>query len=287
MNDPECGSSVGRCQNPVSLPSGTPLWVGGYCTQNCAAGDGPCPAGSVCLPPPDPPWCVQSCRLGLADCRPDYACASLGGGLGGGCVPRCRVNQDCDQASGYACRTCDGLCVLTGTGATIGDLCTDDNQCGFGQTCLQIDSYNPQRICTNGCGSGCAMCPMGSSCHPIPHAGGQFFCLRDCVGPGTCPVGLQCGQLSTGRGCIPRCTSDLFCPVGTFCSGGECTLPTPMDGGCTLCPPEDSGVIVPRPRDSGIGPPSNGPGCGCRLTPAPLLLLGPLIFRRKRCPRRP
>jgi hypothetical protein len=280
----DCESSTGSCRLPMLEGTGTTLWIDGYCTQSCAAGQPPCPAASACvsvdLPEGAFDMCLQSCRVGFADCRPGYACAATP--TGGVCAPRCENNADC--AAGFACRTCDGLCVQVNSQTQPGDLCTSDETCGFGQTCIPLDRTSGLRICSSGCGSGCALCPAGSTCQPIPLLGGQFFCLRNCVS-GSCPTPLQCANLPTGRGCVPPCSNDLDCPVGIHCNNGECSNPAiDPDGGCgLLCQTEDSGYMKPPPGDAGTGGGGNNGGCGCKTSPPSLLfaLMGLFLLRSR------
>lgn len=292
MFQSECASSLGLCQQPFrSATTNTEFWQGGYCTQSCAPGQPPCPAGAACTtiitgPGTSSDVCLQSCRVGFADCRQGYACVSTTNG--GVCAPRCEANNDC--GNGFACRTCDGLCVAINNQTQPGDICNVDDTCGFGQTCAQLDRRSGIKLCTSGCGAGCQQCPTGSTCQPVPSAGGQFFCLRNCTGPGTCPNPLQCAQLPTGRACLPPCMDNQDCPVGTTCNAGECGNPVLDDGGCGLfCNLVDGGApIKPKPRDAGTGGGGSG-GCGCNSSPASLLfgLMGlSLIGTRSRPWRR-
>ncbi|MBX7116564.1 MAG: matrixin family metalloprotease, partial [Myxococcaceae bacterium] len=234
-----CGSAVALCQP----------WVGGYCSQRCGAGHVPCPAGSSCVGTAGEDLCLASCRPGLADCRAGYVCALTERG-GGVCLPNCTVDADCAAASEYQCRVCDGMCVAKqNSGGHVGDVCTADTQCGFGQVCVALNGAST-RLCTQACGSECARCPAGTTCHGAGLNGARV-CLRDCSGPGTCAAGLQCGLLSTGRGCLPPCTDDLQCPVGTRCAQGECLMSQP-DAGCDDCG-GDGGLVTGRPA-----------GCGCQ-----------------------
>jgi len=283
MNDPECGSSSGICRRPEPKASGTTFWIGGYCYQDCSPGRPPCPPGSQCimLGTPQQPdnMCLLSCRVGFADCRPGYACANTS--VGGVCVPRCESNDDC--IAGYACRVCDGLCVSVNSPSQPGDVCMNDDQCGLGQSCIRVSPSSDTQMCSQSCGLGCQTCPGNSTCHPVPTAGGQFFCLRNCSGPATCPVGLVCSNLATGRACLPPCQNNRDCAVGTVCDQGTCTVPM-ADGGCgLLCQTEDSGSPVrPRPRDAGTGGGGSG-GCGCNSSPASLLfaLMGLVLVRTR------
>ncbi len=283
-DDNMCGSSSGLCQRPEPKGNGNTFWYGGYCWQDCSPSRGPCPPGSTCNQLGNVNMCLLSCRVGFADCRPGYACANTS--QGGVCVPRCEFNDDC--ISGFACRVCDGLCVSVNNPAQPGDVCTDDGDCGLGQTCIRVSASSDVRMCSQACGLGCQMCPGNSTCHPVPTAGNQFFCLRNCSGPATCPVGLVCSNLATGRACLPPCQSDRDCAVGTICDLGSCTVPM-LDGGCgLLCQSEDSGIIMkPKPKDAGVGGGGSG-GCGCNSSPESLLfgLMGLILLRSRSRPCR-
>ena len=287
QNVSECGSSVAFCQNPITSGStGTVFWQGGHCTQSCATGQPPCPAGSACTNIAGTEVCLQSCRVGFADCRQGYTCAATSNG--GVCAPRCETNGDC--ANGFACRACDGLCVQINSQTQPGDLCTTDDTCGFGQTCVTLSRSSSVRLCSSGCGAGCQQCPAGSTCHPVNTAGDQFFCLRNCTGTGTCPSPLQCANLTTGRACLPPCSTDFDCAVGTTCNLGECGNPmTDPDGGCgLLCTASDGGQpIGPRPRDAGTGG-GGSAGCGCNSSPESLLfgLMGLFLLSSRSRPWR-
>lgn len=257
----QCGSAVAICEVESQATSGAPQWVGGYCSQACGSGKAPCPPQSSCVTFAAGEFCLMTCRVGYADCRPGYACAltSTGGGV---CVPRCSADVDCGNTTEYQCRPCDGLCLAKqNPTAQIGDMCSSNAHCGLGQVCAAL-GLSTSRQCTQGCGSGCAQCPTGSSCHAAGPRG-EWACLRDCNGPGSCPFGLSCGFFSTGRGCVPPCISDVQCPVGTVCNSGECSEPTAGgDAGCPLCPPDAGKPIGGGPSDAG-GPGTSG-GCGCQ-----------------------
>jgi hypothetical protein len=283
----DCGNSFAQCRRP-EMASGTNFfWVDGYCTQRCETGDPVCPAGSTCVTLDTGRMCGQSCRVGLADCRPSYACAPIDAiGTSGVCIPRCYNDADCADPVGTTCRTCDGLCVnRQNISGQIGDLCQNDSNCGAGQTCRPTDPRSSVKQCTQQCARGCAECPNGSTC--TPGAGGELFCLRDCTGPGTCPVGLRCADTTVGKSCQPQCSIDTDCPVGQFCYLNECYTPQ-EDAGCgTLCTRPDAGkpIVVPR-KDGGVGDGGSG-GCGCSsVDPLVLAALGALIVGRRRS-RRP
>ncbi len=281
----ECGSALGLCDLPQTSPSGHQFWVDGYCTQSCAPGQAPCPAGSECFDLTTQQLCLQSCRVGLSDCRPDYSCVATTAASSGVCMPRCYADNDCADPVNYFCRTCDGLCVGRGNPvAAIGDPCVDDTTCGGGQTCRPLDATSTATFCTQQCARGCGTCPTGSTCSPL--STGDLFCLRDCTGPGTCPTGLRCGDTLSGKGCVPACKRDLDCPVGQSCSGGECLDPT-ADAGCgTLCTRPDAGHPVTPMPDAGPGPGGGAAGCGCSVVDPTLgwLVLSWLVVRRRSWP---
>ena len=287
MNN-QCSSSVGLCQPQTTLPSGFARWVQGYCYQNCGAGQTACPVGSSCTEIGAPSQvCLASCRLGLADCRPEYSCAQTVSG-GGVCIPSCHQDIDCGDTVNYQCRTCDGVCIAKQNPAgQIGDPCTMDGTCGPGQLCAKLDNLKPSRLCTLGCGKGCGDCPTGSLCHPIA-PGNALFCLRTCTGPGTCPSGTRCGNLPTGRACLPPCYSNGDCPVGQDCSNGECYNPGENDAGCgAFCEIIDGGTPMnPPPKDAGVGPQNPGGGCGCSSFGAPPGLFAVLALAWTRARRR-
>ncbi len=278
---PECTSSVGVCTLPFPSPTNNTFWVDGYCTQGCAAGQGACPAASECFDfGGGQQNCLQTCRVGLADCRPEYSCVATRTETAGVCLPRCYGDADCADSANFFCRTCDGVCASRNSPTgVLGTVCSDDSTCGAGQTCRAVDSGGV-KICTQQCARGCGSCPTGATCTPL--ASGDLFCLRDCTS--TCPTGLRCADTLGGRGCVPACTLDSQCPVGQSCSQGDCVVPG--DGGClgTLCVKPDSGQpITPTPRDGGSGGGGSG-GCGCSSVDAAgwLGLVLALAVRRRR-----
>jgi hypothetical protein len=260
------------------------FWVDGYCTQRCQNGDPGCPAGSTCVQLDIGPYCAQTCRIGLADCRAQYTCAAIDAiGTSGVCIPRCYSDQDCANPTTTTCRTCDGLCVnRQNISGQIGDVCTDDSTCGAGQNCRITAGTSTLKQCTQQCARGCAQCPNGTTC--TPGFQGELFCLKDCTGPGTCPIGLRCADTPVGKACMPQCNSDTECPVGQSCYMGECYTPQ-EDASCgTLCNKMDAGrpIIIP-PKDGGVGTGGTG-GCGCSVI-EPLTFLAAAVAalsRRRR-----
>lgn len=278
-SDVECGSAVGKCNLPVASPSGGQFWSNGYCFQPCEAGKGPCPTGSQCINLSGIQMCLQTCRVGLADCRPEYACLDDGSGNSGTCVPRCAGDNDCGDQVTYFCHLCDGICSSRNNiSGQIGDGCANESMCGPGQICKALSS-NGVKTCTAQCARGCGACPTGSHCNPL--VGGDLYCTRDCTGPGTCPAGLRCADTVTGKGCLPACTQNTDCPVGLNCFNGECYAPE-TDAGCgALCTKPDAGKpITPPVKDAGTGGGGNG-GCGCTSdtgSTIPLLFFALLVL---------
>jgi hypothetical protein len=234
----QCGAATSICETGGTLPSGNETWPDGYCTEDCV--NDPCPPESACTDFGNGVHlCLKSCRVGSGDCRAGYTCAQTNAAATPICEPQCHADVDC--GSGFKCRTCDGTCLaVQNPSATIGSACTQDAECGMGQTCF-LDGASVG-VCTQGCATACGACPTGTTCHPAGE-NGDLMCLRDCVS-GTCESGLQCAQLTTGQGCLPGCTQDSQCPVGDVCHSGECVLENapPPDAGCTSCTPPDGGT---------------------------------------------
>ncbi len=282
-DDSVCGNSVGFCQRPVPASGSHVFWLDGYCTQSCEVGQPSCPATSACVLMDNGRRCLQSCRVGLADCRPEYACAQIdSAGSSGVCLPRCYADVDCAEPALNSCRTCDGLCVpRQNSSGQIGDICVTEATCGAGQLCRATSESSAQKQCTQQCSRGCGICPSGSSCTPGPQ--GELFCLRNCTGPGTCPVGLRCAETSVGKGCQSACQTNLDCAVGQKCfPDGECYTPD-ADGGCgLLCQRPDAGSPVVVVPDAGTGTGGTS-GCGCSaVDPTFSVLLAMLVALRSR-----
>jgi hypothetical protein len=89
--------------------------------------------------------------VGLADCRPEYACAATDAlGTSGVCIPRCYSDSDCVNPTVNTCRICDGVCVpRQNVAAQIGDGCTSDTDCGAGQNCRITDATSTVKQCTS------------------------------------------------------------------------------------------------------------------------------------------
>jgi hypothetical protein len=80
--------------------------------------------------------------------------------------------------------------LLAGCGATIGDACTTEKDCGNG-VCLNR-GFTPGGYCSVSCTVGGAACPTGSVC--VDNAIGRDVsgCLRTCASSKDCRGGYVC-----------------------------------------------------------------------------------------------
>jgi hypothetical protein len=80
------------------------------------------------------------------------------------------------------------LGLLAGCGATIGDACTTDQDCG-GRSCRSDKSF-PGGYCTQSCVVGdSSTCPSGAKC--VQHHD-SALCLRQCAENSECRTGYTC-----------------------------------------------------------------------------------------------
>ncbi len=295
QDDPDCGSAWGMCLQPTALPSGQTAWTGGYCSEDCTTRVDVCPSGSLCGVAGSSRLCFKTCDPNATSCRPGYVCSPRP--EGNLCVPACYSDADC--GSGFACRLCDRACLpRQQPGRTIGDLCTQDTECGTGQVCLRI---NDQGVCSQACGgqNTCSACPDSSTCQSVGPTGARM-CVRTCT-PGTCGASLHCAPFPVANppasGCLPPCRVSGDCPSGSVCGvDSQCRDPyaQPDGGSCPLCP-SDGGTGQPdggAVSDGGTGGNSGGGvGCGCQGMPsvAPGVLGGLMLLlvagRRRRWQR--
>ncbi len=289
-----CGSTNGICQEPINAPGGASggtqgkFWHEGYCTHVCGPGVADCPAGSRCLNVPNIGGvrCLQTCRVGYADCRFGYTCEEPDDGSSDGqgvCYPRCSIDADCGNTATHTCRICDGRCLeKRNVTVSLGANCTADSQCSTGQICARTSTTSQVKQCTASCSLGCSTCPNGALCTPGPND--ALVCLAPCSGPGTCGVGQRCAAVPGGLGCLPACQHSNECPVGQVCTtAGECATPV-TDGGCVPYCQEDGGTQYRPPKKSDGGDHEGTGSCGCTAVDplAPFALLLAAVARRRR-----
>lgn len=80
--------------------------------------------------------------------------------------------------------------VLSACGATIGDACTTERDCGAG-VCLNRD-FTPGGACSLACNPGGAACPAGSVCVDDAIGRDSPGCLRSCRTASDCRAGYIC-----------------------------------------------------------------------------------------------
>lgn len=270
-----------QCFLQDSLPSGSPAWNGGYCTQACTVGNAAsCPSGASCvdLGGSVGPKCLQDCRAGSGDCRSGYSCVALSGYEKGVCVSSCGADDDCPNASGGVawCRSCDGLCFeKDNPGKEIGEYCLNDTQCGPAQFCFKLAGRS-DGVCTQTCTTACSACPNGSFCSD-DNPSNIAICMRDCR-EYTCPAQTQCSAVAEGRACQPLCNTDLDCPDPYLCGGdGHCQHPgIRADAGAAgvLLFQGEGGAGSPNPTYDGGQGGGTGSGCGCGAAPGVTALWG-------------
>lgn len=210
-SDQECNAAAGiTCWEQNQQPF---LW-GGYCTvEGCIPG---CPTGSICIAynTGNPPLqgCMQQC-VTEQDCRDDAYCFEIPNSGIRICLPDCRDDLfDCAPRDGTTyCSRVTGECEITPmqtTGASVGDPCTDNRDCGSGQICMGQFAWGlPGGMCTSIC-SGlpeAAACEPGESCQMFAGVG---MCFKNCVN-NACPdrAGAMCARLDQAwpnPSCIPQ-----------------------------------------------------------------------------------
>jgi hypothetical protein len=216
-------------------------WPDGYCSQTRCDVDAPetscLPYGGdgLCLDVGEAgsPFgmCFDQCALASPDCRADYECLDIGGGVGV-ClpVPVCgngtvERGEECEPP-GTA--TCTATCQGVGT-APIGAACTAATECG-GDTCFTDADGWPGGYCSQ---EGCDLGAAATSCLPY---GGDGYCLDvgdtgspygmcfdRCAAPADCRNGYACEDLGGGLGglCFPL----PVCGNGVVERGEECEPP--------------------------------------------------------------
>lgn len=93
------------------------------------------------------------------------------------------------------------LFALAGCGATVGDPCTTEQDCG-GQVCLN-KGWTPGGYCTRTCTIGVdTSCPGGSICVTDAVAKDQSGCLRTCKGNSDCRTGYVCKSVRSSSSAV-------------------------------------------------------------------------------------
>lgn len=224
VDDAQCGA--GQCLRSANGQ--------GLCSQDCAA-DGGCPSGSGCQAVVGARGNVFSRCLPLTpphNCSSGRDCA----GTGYGCLPFddpqavapdpelpvgwCDLPPD-GGADGSACTAgggcASGLCAASGTpsrGLCV-ELCAQDADCRFGQSCAEVQALPSGRLVRACVGSATACLPCGGcgpdapDCDPATQR-----CVLSCRPADTAPCGA-----AQSRSCVAS-------PLGgaSFCSadGGSC-----------------------------------------------------------------
>jgi Cys-rich repeat protein len=155
-------------------------------------------------------------------------------------APRCTANADCPSA--LVCNTLDATCVqcVEDQNCPSGTCLPDGTcaMCGPAQPCPQGQTCGADGLCTNGCDSATAGCPMGKYCLP-----GSATCV-ECTMDSQCGPNRICDALHICRG---ACTSpSMPCAQGTVCdadagvcvgclSNANCSMPPVCDPVTRTC----------------------------------------------------
>ena len=175
--------------------------------------DWQCPGeGAVCRLPADG-YPRGFCTVPCSDRTPCDAfgryhhCVARAGETQAYCEVQCRNGEDCGRA-GYTCTGYDTL--PTPGGICIGS-CTDDSQCGDGETC---DTYTNQCTATPAAGADTGEPCAGNEacrsvlCNPAANGWPGGYCLGLCI----LPVGYNSTSLFEGD-TLPQadCPADAIC----------------------------------------------------------------------------
>ncbi len=228
------------------------------CLQAAQPADG-CAADERCIPP------------GVCACAPDCAGRQCGphgcGGVCGYCDGAPCVNGVCDCQPSCAGRQCGS----DGCGGSCGS-CPDGQTCE-GNQCVCAPDCTDAVCGSDGCGGTCGDCPPGQGC-----VAGACTCVPDCSGRqcGSDGCDGSCGSCAGDQECISgQCVCTYNC-IDRECGSDGC------GGSCGTCV---EGAICKKGKC--VGEDAVNGGCGCAsASPAaaawPLLILLPLIFRRRR-----
>ena len=82
---------------------------------------------------------------------------------------------------------------LMGCGATVGDACTTDADCGDKGFCINNQEFTPGGYCSQSCVPGKDdTCPTGSSCVSEGYSGDVSACFLRCGSNDDCRTGYRC-----------------------------------------------------------------------------------------------
>ena len=82
---------------------------------------------------------------------------------------------------------------LVGCGATVGDACTTDDDCGSQGICINNREYTPGGYCSQSCVPGKDQtCPSGSTCVSEGASNDVSACFLECSTSTDCRGGYQC-----------------------------------------------------------------------------------------------
>ena len=82
---------------------------------------------------------------------------------------------------------------LVGCGATVGDACTTDADCGDKGFCINNQEFTPGGYCSQSCVPGKDdTCPTGSSCVSQGYAENVSACFLLCGSNDDCRTGYRC-----------------------------------------------------------------------------------------------
>jgi hypothetical protein len=82
---------------------------------------------------------------------------------------------------------------LVGCGATVGDACTTDDDCGSQGICINNREYTPGGYCSQSCVPGKDQtCPSGSTCVSEGASNDVSACFLECSSSTDCRSGYQC-----------------------------------------------------------------------------------------------
>ena len=247
QNGPQC-SAYAPCTHG---PSGPECDAGFVCNQNGNNECQPeCSSTADCEP-------GQNCRTQNVWMNNQDVVVSFCDDVANACNgQQCAGTEKCiDSHSGQICSalepcgpngTCSNGYVCDGQNNVCRPSCANTSECGPGENCLAVESYDPQqqqpvvaRFCGDQPRSGCPQCGSAESC-TNPNWYSVCSELDPCL-QGTCEPGFLCDG-STNL-CSPTCTSNADCPGAeeqcmidpwSGATEGQCRVPDSFDN--CACP---------------------------------------------------